>query len=169
LTIACAALDVVGADMRQDALDPVDAAVDGDDGNARLHRLLDRGSERVDVKRRDHDRVDLLHDRGLDVGGLLGRRVLAVALDQIDALRLGLDLDLVEHVDEEREAEARHRAENGQLVLGECARCGDRQRAERGGRHQKLTSVHGHFTPPGGSNRNDDSAVIGAARDRSQG
>ena len=73
-------------------------------GMPALHRLLDGRRQRVDVERRDDDGVDLLHDRRLDVGGLLGRRVLAVALDQVDALRLGLGLDLVQHVDEEREA-----------------------------------------------------------------
>ena len=104
-------------------------------------RLLDGRRQRVDVERRDDDGVDLLHDRRLDVGGLLGRRVLAVALDQVDALRLGLGLDLVEHVHEEREAEAGHRAQDGQLVLGEGAGR-QRERAHGYGRHQKFTSVH---------------------------
>ena len=90
LRFGLAALGVVGADMGEDAFDAVDAAVDGDDRNAGLYRLLDGRRQRVDVKRRDDDGVDLLDDRRFDVGGLLGRRVLAVALDQVDALRLGL-------------------------------------------------------------------------------
>jgi len=47
-------------------------------------------------------------DAGLDVGGLLGGAVLAVRLDQRDVTEcLGLDLQLLLHVDEEREGETR--------------------------------------------------------------
>ena len=143
LGLGLAALDVVGADMGKNAFDAVDAAVDGDDRHAGLHGLLDRWRERVDVERRDDDGVDLLHDGRFDVGRLLGRGILAVALGQVDALRLGLNLDLVEHVDEERKRQAGHRAQNGQLVLGKGARRDDRQRAYCYGRYKKITSIHG--------------------------
>ena len=108
LRLGLAALDVVGADMGKDAFDAVDTAVDGDDRHAGLHGLLDRRRERVDVQRRDDDGVHLLHDGRFDVGRLLGRGILPVALGQVDALRLGLSLDLIEHVDEERKCQAGH-------------------------------------------------------------
>ncbi len=41
LGLGLAALDVVGADMGEDAFDAVDAAVDGDDRDAGVDRLLD--------------------------------------------------------------------------------------------------------------------------------
>ena len=129
--------------MGKNAFDAVDAAVDGDDRDTCLDRLFDGGRQRVDVKRRDDDGVDLLHDGRFDVGGLLGGLVLAVALDQIDAFRIGLCLDLLQHVHEEREGQVRDRAEDGQLVLREGAGCSRDQRTGGHGRNQKLTSVHG--------------------------
>ena len=73
LALGLAALDVVGADMGQDARNLVDAAVDGDDRNAGVDRLLERRRHGVDLARADDDAVDALDDRRLDVGGLLRR------------------------------------------------------------------------------------------------
>ena len=74
--------------MGEDARHLVDAAVDGDDRNAGVDRLLERRRHGVDVVRADDDAVDALGDRGLDVGGLLGRAALAVALDDVDVAEL---------------------------------------------------------------------------------
>ena len=81
IALRLAALDVVGADMAENALHAGDAAVDGDDRHVGVDRLLQRRRHRVDVVRADDDAVDALGQRRLDVGGLLGRGVLAVALD----------------------------------------------------------------------------------------
>ena len=79
LALRLAALDVVGADMGEDARHVVDAPVDGDHRDAGVDRLLQRRRHGVDVVRADDDAVDALRDRRLDVGGLLGRLVLPVA------------------------------------------------------------------------------------------
>ena len=146
LGLGFATLDVVGAHMGENAFDAIHTTVDGDDRHASGHGLLDCGRKGVDVERRDDDGVDLLHDGRLDVGSLLGRRVLAVGFDDVDALGFGLNLDLVEHVHEEREAKARNRAEDGQLVLGEAGRCGRGQSTERDGGQQETASIHGSFS-----------------------
>ena len=73
LALRLAALDVVGADMGEDARHVVDAPVDGDDRDAGVDRLLDRRRHGVDLIRADDDAVDALRDRRLDVGRLLGR------------------------------------------------------------------------------------------------
>ena len=93
VALRLAALDVVGADMGEDAGDRGHAAVDGDDRHLGVDRLLQRRRHRVDLVRADHDALDALGERRLDVGGLLRRRVLAVALERLIALlgRLGLE------------------------------------------------------------------------------
>ena len=82
LALRFAALDVVGADMGENAGNLVDAPVDGDDRNAGVDRLLQRRRHGVDLVRADDDAVDALGDRRLDVGGLLRRRTLTVAFDR---------------------------------------------------------------------------------------
>ena len=95
LGLGLAALDVVGADMGENAFDAVDAAVDGDHRNAGLAPPASMaGASALTSSGEMTMALTFCDDRRLDVGGLLGRRVLAVALDQVDALRLGLGLDL---------------------------------------------------------------------------
>ena len=142
-----AALDIVGTDVGENALDAIDTAVDRHDGDASLDGLLDRRRQSVDVERRDDDGIDFLHERGLDIRGLLGRRVLAVAFDDVDALRLCLSLDLVEHVDEEREAEVRDRSQDRQLFLCENAGGHRGKGSESYGRLKKFASIHKAHPP----------------------
>ena len=109
--------------MRENAGYSVDAAVDGDDRHAGVHRFLQRRRERIDLVRRDDDAVDALGDGGLDVGGLLRRRALAVGLHDLDVAELvGLGMDLLHHVDEERKGHVRHRRQDGQMLLLSLAR-----------------------------------------------
>ncbi len=137
LPLRLAALDVVGADMSQDAVDVVDPAVDRDDRDAGLDRLLERRRHRVDLVRADDDAVDALDDRGLDVGGLLGRAALAVDLHQRDlAERLGLGAQFLLHVDEERERHVgQGRQDRQRLVRGRdrAGQAGERERGAAGG------------------------------------
>lgn len=51
LALRFAALNVVGADMRENARDLVDAAVYGNDGNLCIDRFLNRGCQSVDIVR----------------------------------------------------------------------------------------------------------------------
>ena len=126
-----AALDVVGADMVQDARDVAHLAVDGDDRHTGLHRLLQRRRHGVDIERRDDDRVDLLGNRRLDVAGLLRHFVLAVRLDQLDvAQRLGLGGKLLLHMHKKRKRQAWQRRCDGQRLAGGARR---RDASEAGG------------------------------------
>ena len=95
--------------MGENAFDRRHAAVDGDDRNAGLDGLLQRRRHGVDLVRADHDALHPLGDRRLDVGGLLGRRYLAVTLDRFIALIHNLRFEGVHHMNEEGEAETRHR------------------------------------------------------------
>ena len=99
--------------------DVVDPAVDRDHRDAGLDRLLEGRRHRVDLVRADDDAIDALDDRGLDVGGLLGRAALAVDLHQRDvAERLGLGAQLLLHVDEERERHVGQRRQDGERLVG---------------------------------------------------
>src|ERR1700722_303624 len=140
-----AALDVVGADMAEDAGDRRHAAVDGYDRDLGVHRLLQRRRHRVDLVRREHDAFDALGERGLDIGGLLRRGHLAVALERLIALLDRLGLESLHHVDEKRKSEPRHRDENGRLVGGEGGR-GERHREQARG-YDAAGKVHG-WNPP---------------------
>src|SRR4051794_33347188 len=133
VALGLAALDVVGTDVGQDALHARHPAVDGHDRDAVVGRGLDRRRHGVDVERADDDPAHALHHRGLDVRGLLRGGVLPVALDRLHAELLRLVLQLLHHVDEEREAEARHRGHDGD-VRGpgpESQHPGDRGAGER--------------------------------------
>src|SRR5271166_5036843 len=81
LSLRFAAFNVVGPNMREDAWDLVDAAVNGNDRNFGIDRFLNRGRQSIDVIRADHDTVDAFGDRCLDVRGLLGRTALAIGYD----------------------------------------------------------------------------------------
>src|SRR5439155_4775471 len=91
-TLSLAALDIVRTHMGEDAFDRWYAAVDGDDRDAGLDGLLKCGSHGVDLIRADHDALDALGNRRLDVGRLFGRGDLAVGLDSLIALLLDLRL-----------------------------------------------------------------------------
>jgi len=126
----------------------LDAAVDGDHGHAGIDGRLQRGRHGADVERRDDDGVDLLRDGGFDVARLLGHLVFAVALDQLDAaLGLGFRLQLLLHVDEEGEGQARQRGRNGQVLAGCKAGSHAEYEADGGktGTLQKMTTIHGVF------------------------
>ena len=56
-------------------------AVDGDDRDAGLDRLLEGRRHCVDLIGADDDALDALGDRSFDVGGLLGRGHLPIAFD----------------------------------------------------------------------------------------
>ena len=104
-----AALDVVGADMADDARHRRHAPVDGDDRDLGVDRLLQRRRHRVDSFGLEHDALHALGERRLDVGGLLRRGDLAVALDRVEALLGRLGLERLHHVDEERKVHSRAR------------------------------------------------------------
>ena len=77
LGLGLAALDVVGADMGEDAFDPVDPAVDGHHRDAGLDRLLDGGASALTSSGEMTMALRPAPARPR-VGGLLGRGVLAV-------------------------------------------------------------------------------------------
>ena len=104
-----------------------DAAVDGDDRHLGVDRLLQSRRHSIDIYRADDDAFDALGQRRLDVGGLLGRPVLAVAFEDDEALLLALRLERLHHVDEERKVHPGNGCEDQRLVVGE-GRSGQRQR-----------------------------------------
>ncbi len=69
--------------MAEDAGHRGHAAVDGDDRDLGVDGFLQRRRHGVDLVRAQHDALDALGERRLDVGGLLGRRNLAVAFDRV--------------------------------------------------------------------------------------
>src|ERR1700722_17130017 len=140
-----AALDVVGADMAEDAGHRRHPAVDGHDGHLGVHRLLQRRRHGVDLVRREHDALDALGKRRLDVGGLLRRGDLAVALKRRIALLDRFGLEGLHHMDEERKRQSRHRDENGSLVIGKSGR-GQRDGEQARG-YDTAGKTHG-WNPP---------------------
>ena len=130
-----AADDVVGTHVRQDAIDAVDAAIDGDHRHASLNGLLRAG-------RHGHESNGLMtmpstpwmmaaSTSAVCLGALFWPSVSTTVIAQ----RLSLGAKLLLHVDEEREPEARHRRLDRELVLsgywGCHERSGDRQRRDQ--------------------------------------
>ena len=94
--------------MREDLGHRRNAAIDRDDRHFGVDRLFQRRRHRVDVDRTDNDAVDALSQSRLDVGGLLGRVILAIALDRIQPLIGRLGLEHFQHVDKHRKVQARN-------------------------------------------------------------
>ena len=145
IALSLAALDVVGADMAENARRRRHPPVDGDDRHLGVDRLLQRRRHRVDVDRADHDAFDALGQRRLDVGGLFGRRVLAIALDRCEALLRRFGVERLHHVDEERKVHSRNGDQDQRLVFGEGRR-GERHREQARG-HNSASDAHLIFLP----------------------
>ena len=122
LALRLAALDIVGADMTEDARHRGHATVDGHDGDLGVDRLLKRRRHRVDIVRAQHDALHAFGERRLDVSGLLRRGHLTVALDRVEARARRLGLERLHHMDEEWKAEAGHRHQDQRFVVGEGGR-----------------------------------------------
>ena len=102
--------------MGKNAFHRWNAPVNGNNRNAGLDGLLQSRRHGVDLVRADDDALDALGDRRFNIGGLLGRGHLTVALDHVIALLHDFRLEGVHHVDKEREAEARYRGQD--LICG---------------------------------------------------
>ena len=118
LALGLAALDVVGADMGEDARRPwstrrsmVTTGMPASTASCSAGAMASTSFGLMTMP------LTPWVMRRLDVGGLLGRRDLAVALDDADAPSLAASAFIcVHHVDEEREGQARHRGQD--LVFG---------------------------------------------------
>ena len=98
------------------------AGVDGDDRDAGLDRVLDRGLQRVRVRHRDHDAADLLRHGVVDQLGLGAGVAVGVVVDadaELLARVLGADL----HHAPERVARGAVRDDGDLEVAGGPARC----------------------------------------------
>ena len=96
------------------------------------------GAMATELERADDQPVHPAHHRGLDIRGLLRRRLLAVVVDDLDAAqRLRLGVELVLHVHEERKPEPRQRRGDRQVLrlrrrAGEQRGNGQRGEPQRG-------------------------------------
>ena len=87
--------DIVAADELRIAIG-LDIAIEHDDRDLGIDRLLDDAGEAGGFLGRDEERVDLLADQVLDVGDLLLGAVLAVGDDELDlGVLLGLGDDVL--------------------------------------------------------------------------
>ena len=99
VALGFATLDVVGTDVGENAFNRWHAAVHRHNRNAGFNSLLQGGRHGVHFVGADDDALHALRDGGFDVGGLLGRRHLAIAFNRLVALRGDLGLEGIHHVD----------------------------------------------------------------------
>ena len=111
------------------------AAVDGEDGDASLVGLLDGGHNRIGIGGIDQQGIDAFLDQVLDVGGLLGRIILRIHHDELDARIRSSLLRPFFQGDEEGVVQSREGETDGDLATaGRCRRfCGLFRRRLRGG------------------------------------
>ncbi len=117
--------------MGQNAFDRRHTAVNGHHRNFGVHGLLESRGHGIHLVRADDNAFHALGDRRFHIGGLLGRRHLAVAFDGHIALLGDLRLEGIHHVNKEGEGEARHRGQN--LVFGMSDRRSDNSQYQRAG------------------------------------
>ena len=132
----------------------LDVAVEHEDRDAGVDRLLDHAGEARRFLGRDQERVDLLADQVLDVGDLLLGAVLAVGDDQLDLgvlRRLGDDV-LVELRPPRLDGRGLAEADHPLLVLRPGEALGQvgrhRQAGDRAARDLQEISTSHHALPP---------------------
>ena len=141
-TLRFAAEHVVGTDMRQQAVDAVGAAVDGDHRDPCVDHLLDDRGDPFVGARADDQAVVAERNHTFQVSHLLGRVVLAVERDDLDVADLRRFVPhLFLHVHEEGEAHRRHRKRNA-VDLGFSGRLGSSFAARRRGSRRRTARQH---------------------------